>query len=131
MKYTLEIIKYITLFENLTGAKVKDCIPEPEQLVFIVEEQTFSKALQGKKRIEGLIKKDVKLIKYSDDIQTFIQQLIYPVQADVTLEQNIITITPQNSSDRGKIYGRGRERLDKILALVKRYFTSIESINVK
>ena len=131
MKYTLDIIKYITLFENLTGAKVKDCIQETDHLLFIVEEQTFQKALHGKKRIEGLMKKDIKLIKYSDDLQVFIQQLIYPVQADVTLEQNTITITPQNSTDRGKIYGRGRERLDKILNLVKRYFTNIETITVK
>ncbi len=131
MRLTQETITYITLFENVTGAKVKDCIPEEDGLLFIIEEGNIQKALKGKRRVEHLLKKEVHLLAYSDDLTKFIKNMIYPIQAEIVRDQNTILIHTENTADRGKIYGRGRERLEKITLLVKRYFTTIEMINVK
>ena len=39
MKLTIDSINNINLFENLTGARVKDCITEERKLIFLVEEE--------------------------------------------------------------------------------------------
>ena len=44
IKYDSELIKLMTLFESMTGAKVKDCISD-EKLTFIIEEGDMGKAI--------------------------------------------------------------------------------------
>ena len=47
MKLTIETINNINVFENLTGAKVKDCITEGSKLIFIVEEISLGKVKEA------------------------------------------------------------------------------------
>lgn len=128
MKLTLDTIKYITVFENLTGAQIKDCINNTNGLTFLVEEGNMQRALKGKKRVENAIKKEITLISYSDDVLKFVRNLIYPVKAQIHQQESKIIITPEQVTDRGKIFGRGRERLEFILTLVQRYFSITEII---
>ncbi len=83
-------------------------------------------ALKGKKRVEDAIKKEITLISYSDDILKFVRNLIYPVKAQIQQHESKIIIITEQATDRGKIFGRGRERLEVILALVQRYFPVTE-----
>ena len=59
-------MRYISLFESLTGAKVKDCIVN-DIVIFIVHENEMGKAIgkQGSniKRIENILKKKIKLVE--------------------------------------------------------------------
>ena len=64
IKYDSESMKLITLFESMTGAKVKDCIAN-DKLVFVMEENEMGRAI-GKnginiKRLENKLKKKIKL----------------------------------------------------------------------
>ena len=43
MKLTLDSINNINLFENLTGARVKDCFDDEGKIVFLVEEGSKKK----------------------------------------------------------------------------------------
>ena len=45
MKLTIETINNMNVFENITGAKVKDCVNEGSRLLFIVEEASLGKAI--------------------------------------------------------------------------------------
>jgi N utilization substance protein A len=134
MKLTLDSINNINLFENITGAKVRDCFQEENRLVFLVEEGNIQRAL-GKNnsnlaKVGRMLKKEIKVIAFSDDVCKFVANLIYPNKADsISLENKIIIIKVEDVIIKGRIFGRSRENLKKITALVKNYF-DIQEIKV-
>lgn len=134
MRLNLQSIQQINLFENVTGAKVKDCIND-EELIFIIEEGNIKRAL-GKdnaniKKLESLLKKNIKLIAYSKDVVKFVTNLIYPIKPDnIELKDDIIYITIRDSKLKGRVYGRGRERLKKLELIIKKYF-NIKEIRIE
>ena len=72
MKLTVESIAQINLFEQVTGANVKDCISREGILYFIIEEGSIQKAVRGLKKIESMLKKHVLIIGHSEDLNKFI-----------------------------------------------------------
>jgi len=87
-KFDTEIIRLITLFENLTDAPVKDCVINNDTIYFIVEEGKVGIAI-GKngskvKHAENLIKKKIKIIEFSNDPIVFVKKMI-PQIADVKI----------------------------------------------
>ena len=134
MRLNLQSIQQINLFENVTGAKVKDCIND-EELIFIIEEGNIKRAL-GKdnaniKKLESLLKKNIKLIAYSRDVIKFVINLIYPVKPDnIDLKDDVIYITINDAKLKGRVYGRGRERLKKLELIIKKYF-NIKEIKIE
>ena len=134
MKLTLESINNINLFENLTGAKVKDCFSEEGVLIFLVEEGNIKRAL-GKdganiNRVSKILKKEVRIVGFSNDVCKFVSNLIYPNKADnVGLDGKVVIITAEDVGVKGRIFGRSRENLKKINSIVKNYF-DIEEVKV-
>jgi len=134
MRLNLQSIQQINLFENITGAKVKDCIND-EGLTFIIEEGNIKRALgrdnANIKRLESLLKKNIKLIAYSKDVIKFVTNLIYPIKPDnIDLKDDIIYITINDAKLKGRVYGRGRERLKKLELIIKKYF-NIKEIRIE
>lgn len=135
MKLTLDSINNINLFESLTGAKVKDCIQEGGVLIFLVEEGNIKRAL-GKNnsnllRVGKILKREIKIIGFSDDVCKFISNLIYPNKADeIKLDGKIVNIVVADVNVKGRIFGRSRENLKRINSLVKNYFDIEEVIVV-
>jgi transcription termination/antitermination protein NusA len=119
-------MQYISLFESLTGAKVKDCILN-EEILFIISENDMGLAI-GKhgsnlKRAEQAFKKKIKVIEFSSDIRQFIQNVIYPAKAkEIRQEEDTVTISTSDAKSKGAIYGRERSRLEFIKGIVSRYF---------
>jgi len=130
IKYSADIIQYISIFESLTAAKVKDCIVN-EQILFIVNENDMGKAI-GKhgsniKRIENMMKKRIRLVEFNDDIVQFVQNLIYPVSAKEIKEENgIVNIYCNDAKSKGILIGRDRHKINFINDIVKRHFGSAE-----
>jgi N utilization substance protein A len=67
--FTEDTLRYITLFEKVTGTQVKDCLETEEKLVFVVEKGQGSRAV-GKKgenviRLKNLTGKNIHVIEYS------------------------------------------------------------------
>ena len=92
IKYSSDLMKYISLFESVTGAKVRDCIVN-EDVIFVVHENEMGRAIgkQGSniRRIEGILKKKIRLIESSNDVSQFVQNLIYPIRAkEIKEEEN-------------------------------------------
>jgi len=134
MKLTLDSINNINVFENLTRAKVKDCISEDGKLIFLVEEGNVKRALGNNNsninRLSKILKKEIKIIAFSNDVCKFVSNLIYPNRADeIKLDDKIVTITVIDAVVRGRIFGRGKENLKKINSLVKNYF-DVEEVKV-
>ena len=126
-------MELMTLFESMSGAKVKDCI-DNDKLIFIVEENEMGKAI-GKsganiKRMENAVRKKIRLVEFSNDIAQFVRNLIYPAEAlDIKEEEGIVTIHGKDTSARAMLIGRERQNINHINCIAKRYF-DIKDIKV-
>ena len=126
IKYSSDLMKYISLFESVTGAKVRDCIVN-EDVIFVVHENEMGRAIgkQGSniKRIEGILKKKIRLVESSNDVSQFVQNLIYPIRAkEIKEEDGLVTIYGNDTKTRGMLIGRDKHKINSINDIVKRYF---------
>ena len=133
IKYDLTTMKFISLFESLSNAHVKDCI-NGDVLIFVVDEGEIGKAVgkQGVhvKRMSALLKKPLKIVEFSSDVCAFIKNYIYPLQAKENHnENNSITILGPDTKTKGMLIGRDGKNLQMLKSIVGRYF-AIEDIKV-
>ena len=126
-------MKIISIFESITGAKLKDCILN-ERLVFIVEENEIGKAIGKRginiKRLENMLKKKIRVVEFNHDILQFIKNLLYPLQiANIENNDGLITITGPDTKTKALIIGRNKQNLNNLIEVVKRYF-NVKDIKV-
>ncbi len=134
IKYDVNIMKFISLFENITRARVKDCISKDDRLIFIVQPGEMGRAIGKKganiKKLERALKKKIRIIEFDDEVTCFVSNCIFPSKAkDIEEKEEVITITPVDNKTRGYIIGRGGLNLRELEDIVKRFFT-IEEIKV-
>lgn len=69
--YDAETLGYLRLFEERTGAKVKDCFEGEGKLVYLVEPGEVPKAVGPGgtvvDRLKEMLKKEIQVIEFSDD----------------------------------------------------------------
>lgn len=133
MKVTLDekIIQTITIFQNLTGSSVVDCI-EDEDLYFVVAQGQYGLAI-GKngrkiKNAERLFKKTIKIFEYSPDVKEFIKNMIPDSQVIEINDNNVFVRVKQ--FDRARIIGKGGKNIKVIGNFLERLF-EINSLKVK
>lgn len=126
----MKLIGYITTFETLTHAHVKDLfVDELGILIFVVKEGDSGKAI-GKqgihiKKMSYLFKKNIKVIEYNTDVATFIKNIIYPLTPDtIDIHDDTILVKVADVSVRAKLIGRNRRNLNQLNTLVEKYFHS-------
>ena len=85
VKLSTDGIRYIALFESLTGARAKDCFEDSEnnRLIFVVKSGDMGLAI-GKggdhiNRVKKTIGKHVEIIEHSDDPVEFVKNAFHPV----------------------------------------------------
>lgn len=130
MKLTLQTIEHINLFENVTKAQVKDCIIQEEGLLFVIEEGSIKKALKMKNKVERMLRKRINIIGYSSDVKKFVGNLIYPEKAEIVVHEKQVLIKVEDSRAKGKIFGRGKERFQRIQEMLKKY-SGIEEVKLE
>ena len=134
-------MELISLFNNISGAIIKDCIifktpdEQNEVIIFLVKKEDVGKAI-GKagehvKDLMNKLQKKIDVIPFSNDLNEFIQFIFnttkntIKVQSiDVKESKNqkktvIISVAPH---DRGKAIGRDGSMIRKIKLLVLRHF---------
>ncbi len=75
-----ETIRLIALFENLAGVGVKDCLVDNSVVYFVIDEGEIGRAI-GKngnvvKKTEHLIKKNIRIFEFSENVEKFVRNLI-------------------------------------------------------
>jgi len=128
--YDAATLNYITLFESLTGAKVKDCIID-EKFLIIVDKGDMGLAIgkQGAnlKRVEAALKRKVRVVEFDENVSQFIRNYIYPIKvAEVRDEEGIIKIKGNDTKTKGMMIGRERTNLKRMTDIVKRFFNISE-----
>jgi len=129
MKIVLDMqaMQTIALFEQLTGAHIKDCVPSEEQTIFIVHEGEMGKAIgkggQNVRNLEYKLKKRVKVVEFHTDILQFVKNLVSPLELrEAKLEGVILFLSAKDLKTRGLLIGRGASNLRLFEAIVQRYF---------
>jgi len=122
-----QTLKTIVLFEQLTGAHVKDCVPGDEQVVFIVHEGEIAKAVgrggQHVRNLEYKLKKRVKVVEYHTDIIQFVRNVVAPLELkEVEMQDATLFLAAKDLKTRGLLIGRGASNLRLFEAIVQRYF---------
>ncbi len=125
-------IRYISLFEGITGATVRDCLVDESEniIVYVVKEGEMGLAI-GKKganlaRVREMINKGIDIVEYSDDPKKFIENIMRPAKI------NNITISDRQDGrkaavvdvvrkDRGIAIGRSGKTINRAKVLLKRH----------
>jgi NusA-like KH domain protein len=116
-----------SLFERVTGVKVKDCFKDSETLYFIVAPGTIRKAVgkggENIKRIQLKMDKRVKVIEYRDDVISFVGSVIYPITVEeIIQDDDVIFIKDSHKKTKSLLIGRDGKNLQIINRAVKRFF---------
>jgi N utilization substance protein A len=141
IKIDRDAMDLISLFNNISGAIIKDCLTfknpdnNSEVIIFLVKEQDIGKAI-GKagehvKDLKSKLNKKVDVIAFSENLNKFIQNILQTTKNSILIQNIevkesrnqkktvIITVRPQ---DRGKAIGKEGSMIRKIKVLVLRYF---------
>lgn len=86
IKLTTDDLRYISLFERMTGAAVKDCVLSGEEVTFVIKEGEMGLAI-GKKgatieKVRKALGREVHVFEHSEDPKKFIANLMFPVPVD-------------------------------------------------
>jgi transcription termination/antitermination protein NusA len=76
-----ESIGYIRLFEERTGARVKDCLAAEDKLVFLVYPGEIHKAVGPGgvivDRLKGMLKKEIQVVEWADEPEALVRNIFY------------------------------------------------------
>ena len=128
IKYDARVIKYMSMFEAMTGVKLKDCfIDDNDIITFVVDDIYVGKAMGRRKQnlqnLEKIIKKKMKILGFSEDIKKFIKNIVYPLNIkDVKMEENVVKIFPPDARTKSILIGRNSKNLNNLKNILKRYF---------
>ena len=133
IKLSTEELQYITLFEKETGAIVKDCIINNNEIIVVVKEGDMGLAIGRRGEIinkfREKIGKKISVIEYSNDVSKFVKNLFAPVVLDdVKVEDDVIVIS-LNGKDNRRIMGKKGRRIRRAKDILNRHF-GIREINV-
>jgi N utilization substance protein A len=140
IKFTNREMKYIALFESITGANVRDCIIDEdfERIVFVIKEGDVGMAIgRGGKNIamlERMTGQKHEVIEFSDDPAQFIKNSLKPARVkELRITERpdgktmvVVSVDPR---DKGIAIGKNGKNAEKIRFLAKRYF-QIDNISI-
>ncbi len=115
IKFDSTTLQFITLFESLTKAKAKDCLNQDDKIIFVVNKGQLGLAI-GKnsinlKKLKFLLKKNIDIIEYSDNVVDFIKNIFHNYKViDVVIENNNATVVVE-PKDKGKAIGKNGRNL--------------------
>ena len=141
IKLDRQSMELISLFNNISGAIIKDCFifqsPEnnSEIIVFLVKKEDVGKAI-GKagehvKDLMAKLQKKIDVIPWSENLEQFIQFILNTTKNSIQVQNIeikesrnekktvIISVRPQ---DRGKAIGKEGSMIRKIKELVIRHY---------
>ena len=140
IKITADEMRYIALFEQISGASVKDCIVDEVEarVIYIVNPGqvgvAIGKAGRNIHTLERMTNKKVEIIEYSESETEFIKNALKPAQVrEVRVTEKtdgkkmaVVTINPK---DKGIAIGKNGKNAERLRFLAKRYF-DIQNVSI-
>jgi len=129
IRLTAESIQHIALFENMTRAKILDCIPEEERLVYVVKQGDMGLAIgkngENINRVKKTLDKPIELVEYSDDPVTFLKNAFGPVSVSsvniINKNGKRLAYVEVPNKEKGLAIGRNGKNIEKVKILARRH----------
>lgn len=127
ISFDTDTIRLVTLFENLTGITVKDCLVGKNNTVYFIIEEGKAGIAIGKngysvKNAENMIKKYIKIFEFSKDLSTFVKNLI-PQADEIKIrdenERTVVEIKVEKK-DKAMVIGRDSRNIKLYKELLQR-----------
>lgn len=133
IKLSIDQMRMMSLFQNVTGATARDCIEDEKQdrVIFVVNSGKMGLAI-GKggmhiKSLQNIVKRNVELVEFDDDPAKFLTNLLNSkLVSEVKIntrsdgsKQAIVLVDPRK---KGIVVGREGRNAEKARLLAKRYF---------
>lgn len=128
LMFDTEEIRMISLFESLTKVPIKDCILNENLICFVVEEGKMGMAIGRNgskvKRIERMIGKNIKLFEFSNDLPTFVKNIIPQAKAVKIRNESekVIVEVKVEKKNRAIVIGRDKKNLNFYKKLLQRSY---------
>jgi N utilization substance protein A len=140
IRFTSREMRYIALFESITGANVRDCIIDEDlnRIIFIIKEGDVGMAIgrRGKNIhiLEKMTGKKHEIIEHSESPAQFIKNALKParvkeIRITERLDGKTIAVVSVNPRDKGVAIGKNGRNAERIRFLAKRYF-QIQNVSI-
>ena len=141
IKFSAHEIRFIALFESMTGAMVKDCIIDDKnaKVTFVVKNGDMGLAI-GKggstvTKVKKAVGRGVEIIEFNDDSEQFIRNILAPaeIKSIKVVEKegkDKIAFVSTDSSNKRIAIGKNGINIERAKLLAKRLH-NIENIILK
>jgi len=133
IRFTSDEMRYIALFESVTGAVATDCIidKERDRIIIIVKAGDAGLAI-GKhgsriKLLKRMVRKDIEIVEYADNPEDFIKNSFAParikeIRITDRLDNKKVAVVTVENRDKGIAIGKSGKTAERTRFLAKRYF---------
>jgi len=132
-RITVEELRYLSIFQDLTGAFPFRCIIDDDEnrLIFLVKESDLGRAIgRGGKNVRllsDIFKKKVEVVAYAEDLETMIKNLFPGVKIlsiDIKERPNKekVVILKIAEEDKGRAIGREGRNIKRARLVLKKLF---------
>jgi N utilization substance protein A len=132
IKLTPEEMKYIALFENMTGATARDCIIDERagRIIFLAKPGDMGLAIGKGGRNINILKrmtgKQIEVVEYADSPEKLIRNSLSPANVrEIRLTEKPdrkIAVVEIDPKDKSIAIGKNGRTIEKTRMLAKRYF---------
>ena len=123
----MQDMRYMNLFEKITGVSTRFCFKYNDFIVFIVPPQMVSKAIgeNGKniKRMSEVLARRIKVVPSPNgnyDIRKFIENIVSPATfRGVDVGESEIVVASAGTQSKAALMGRDKKRLHELQKIAK------------
>jgi len=130
IKITFEEMQYIARFEDITSAKVLDCIVESDRIINVIQQGEMGLAIgkggENISRAKKAIDKPIELVEYADDPCDFIKNIFGTVISVKTItfsetDGRKVAFVEVSAKDKGLAIGKNGKNISKVKLLLQRH----------
>jgi NusA-like KH domain protein len=132
MKTVIDIqkIRYLNLFERVTGIRGKDCFFYNNMIYFAVSQESVFRAIgkdsENLRILSNIMGKKIRIIAYPSKIKDapkFILQIITPLELrNISVNEKRIVIDAGSRDAKALLMGRDKKKLEELEGIIKSFF---------
>jgi N utilization substance protein A len=130
IKLSMEEMRLIALFENITGATANDCVIDSDRVIFIAKAGEMGLAIgKGGKNINALRNmtgKPIEVVEFADTVEGLVKSCLAPAKVkEVRITERPdrkIVVVEVEPKDKALAIGKNGRTIDKTRMLTKRYY---------